>query len=60
VVTEEKVTAATFSHAREVFGERGVMDLAGLVGYYSFVNITVQPFEVQLALGPERLLPDLW
>ncbi len=60
VVSEEKVTSATFDHALELFGERGVMDLAGLVGYYGFINITLKTFDVQLAPGRERLLPDLW
>ncbi len=60
VVSEEKVTTATFGRALELFGEQGVMDLAGLVGYYGFVNITLKTFDVQLAPGSERLLPDLW
>ncbi len=60
VVTEEKVTSATFDRALELFGEQGVMDLAGLVGYYGFVNMTLKTFDVQLAPGRERLLPDLW
>ena len=60
VVSEEKVTSATFNRARELFGERGVMNLAGLVGYYGFINITLKTFDVQLAPGRERLLPDLW
>ncbi len=60
VVSEEKVTSTTFARARELFGERGVMDLAGLVGYYGFINITLKTFDVQLEPGRERLLPDLW
>ena len=60
VVTEEKVTSATFSRALDLFGQQGVMDLAGLVGYYGFVNTTLKTFDVQLAPGRERLLPDLW
>ena len=60
VVTEEKLSSATFSRALGLFGEQGVMDLAGLVGYYSFVNITLKTFDFQLAPGRERLLPDLW
>ncbi len=60
VVSEEKVTSATFRGARELFGDRGVMELAGLVGYYGFVNITLKTFDVQLAPGRERLLPDFW
>ena len=60
VMSEEKVSSDTFAQARSLFGERGVMDLAGLVGYYGFVNITLKTFDVQLAPGRERLLPDLW
>ena len=60
VMSEEKVTSATFSHTRELFGEQGVMDLAGLVGYYGLINITLKTFDVQLAPGRERLLPDFW
>lgn len=60
VISEEKLSSSTFSRARELFGERGVMDLAGLVGYYGFVNTTLKTFDVQLAPGRERLLPDLW
>ena len=60
VVTEEKLSSTTFRRARELFGERGVMDLAGLVGYYGFVNITIKTFDVQLAPDRDPLLPDLW
>ena len=60
VVSEEKVTPETFARAQELFGEKGVMNLAGLVGYYGFINITLKAFDVQLAPGRERLLPDLW
>ncbi len=60
VMSEEKVTSATFDRARELFGERGVANLAGLVGYYGLINITLKTFDVQLAPGRTRLLPDLW
>ena len=59
-MSEEKVTSETFARARELFGEQGVMDLAGLVGYYGFINITLKTFDIQLAPGRERLFPDLW
>lgn len=60
VMSEEKVRPDTYRRAIELFGERGVMDLAGLIGYYSFVDVTLKAFDVQLAPGRERLLPDLW
>ena len=60
VITQEKVASETFSQARDLFGDPGVMDLAGLVGNYNYVNLTIKTFDVQLAPGRERLLPDLW
>ena len=60
VLTEEKVSSETFRQARDLFGNDGVMDLAGLVGYYNYVNLTIKTFDVQLGPGRERLLPDLW
>jgi 4-carboxymuconolactone decarboxylase len=60
VVSEEKVAADTYARAVAHFGQKGVMDLAGLIGYYGFVNVTLKAFDVQLAPGRERLLPDLW
>lgn len=60
VMNNEKVSSETFQRAIDQFGERGVMDLVGLVGHYSMVNLTLKTFDVQLAPGRTRLLPDLW
>ena len=60
VVSQEKLSAGTYARATALFGNKGVMDLAGLVGYYSFVNMTLKTFDVQLAPGSKRLLPDSW
>lgn len=59
-MSERNVSSATFQKAIDQFGRKGVMDLAGLIGYYSFVNITLKSFDVQLAPGRTRLLPHLW
>ena len=59
-VSDERVSAETFARARELFGDQGVMDLTGLIGYYNFVNITLKAFDLQLEPGRERLLPNLW
>jgi 4-carboxymuconolactone decarboxylase len=59
-ISDEHVSAATFAHAQELFGNQGIMDLTGLIGYYNFVNITRKSFNLQLAPGREQLLPDLW
>lgn len=57
VISEEKVSSETFSRAIDVLGEEGVMDLTGLIGYYSFVAITLKAFDVQRPAGSDLLLP---
>ena len=57
VMSEEKVSAGTFADALEIFGREGVMDLTGLIGYYSFVAITLKAFDVQRAPGSRLALP---
>ena len=57
VISEDKVSSDTFARAIAVFGEEGVMDLTGLIGYYSFVSITLKAFDVQRPYGSELLLP---
>jgi 4-carboxymuconolactone decarboxylase len=47
VVSEPKVSQATFSRALELLGPEGVMDLTGLIGYYNFVAMTLKAFDVQ-------------
>mgnify|MGYP006417738983 FL=1 len=57
VISEEKVSSETFARAIDIFGEEGVMDLTGLIGYYSFVAITLKAFDVQRPVGSDLLLP---
>ncbi len=57
LVSEEKVSAETFATAITLFGNEGVVDITGLVGYYSFVAMTLKAFDVQRAVGSELLLP---
>ncbi|RZP25916.1 hypothetical protein EVA25_05105 [bacterium] len=60
IISEERLSTETFTRAQDILGNRGVMDLAGLIGYYNFVNLTLKTFDVQLAPGRTRLLPDFW
>ncbi len=57
VISEERVSSETFAQAIAIFGEEGVTDLTGLIGYYSFVAITLKAFDVQRTPGSELLLP---
>ena len=57
LVSEEKVSSGTFALAIEEFGNEGLMDIVGLVGYYNFVAMTLKAFDVQRPVGTELLLP---
>jgi len=59
-INEERVSSDTFARALELFGKKGVMDLTGLIAYYNFVNVTLKSFDIRLATGQHRLLPELW
>ncbi len=51
-----RVSDATFEAAIAAFGERGVIDLVGTVGYYSFVSMVLNVDEYPL---PEGVEPEL-
>ena len=57
LVSEEKVSTPTCNKAIELFGNEGVVDIVGLVGYYNFVAMTLKAFDVQRPVGSELLLP---
>ncbi len=44
-----------FEKVKQRFGERGLVDLTGLVGYYSFVSVTLNVFEVPVPPGAQLL-----
>jgi 4-carboxymuconolactone decarboxylase len=56
-INEEKVSSETFAKAVEVFGNEGVMDLVGLIGYYNFMAITIRSFDIHRHNGSDLLLP---
>jgi 4-carboxymuconolactone decarboxylase len=55
VVTEyfetHRLSDGTYARAIEVLGERGLVDLIGVVGYYGLVSMTLNVFEVGLPEG---------
>ena len=55
--TQHRVSDATYERALALFGERGVVDLVGVVGYYGLVSMTLNVFEVALPDGVEPPLP---
>ncbi|MEZ4504075.1 MAG: carboxymuconolactone decarboxylase family protein [Dehalococcoidia bacterium] len=46
-----RVSDTTFARAISTFGDRGVVDLIGTVGYYSLVSMTLNAFEVEVPEG---------
>jgi 4-carboxymuconolactone decarboxylase len=52
---DHRVEDATYERVVARFGERGIVDLAGLIGYYSFVSVTLNVFEVPTPPGAKRL-----
>jgi 4-carboxymuconolactone decarboxylase len=53
------VTDAPYGAARDRFGERGVMDLVGAVGYYSLVSMVLNVAQVPLPEGEAAPLKPL-
>lgn len=51
-----RVSAANYKRALDAFGEKGVVDLVGVCGYYMLVSMTLNVFEMPLPAGvPEPL-----
>jgi 4-carboxymuconolactone decarboxylase len=52
----KQISDATFARTRDTFGERGLMDLVGAVGYYSLVSMCLNIDRYPL---PEGVAPPL-
>ena len=42
----------------DTFGERGVVDLVGIMGYYALISMTLNVFEVPVPEGAKRPLGE--
>jgi 4-carboxymuconolactone decarboxylase len=52
-----RVSGANYKRALDAFGEKGVVDLVGVCGYYMLVSMTLNVFEMPLPAGvPEPLV----
>ena len=54
---DKNVSEATYQRTLSLFGERGVVDLIGISGYYTLVSMTLNVFEVALPEGEKGLDP---
>jgi 4-carboxymuconolactone decarboxylase len=58
VVNEHTVPDAVYADAVSVLGEPGVVELVGVLGYYTFVAMTLTTFDLGLPAGaPPELAP---
>ena len=48
LLTTRRVSDPTYAQAKDVLGERGVVDLVGIVGYYGLISLTINAFEVEV------------
>ncbi len=54
---KRRVSQPTFERAHKLFGEKGVVDLTGICGYYSHICCTINAFEVLVPEGTPDPLP---
>lgn len=54
----KQVTDATFARTKEVLGQDRLVDLVALIGYYSFVSVTLNNFNVMPEDGQPLELQD--
>lgn len=54
---DDSVGEATYARARALLGDRGVVELTALVGYYTMVAMTLNAHEIPLPEGAEPAFP---
>ncbi len=59
ILNNRHVSDATFAAAKEKFGERGVVDMIGVVGYYQLVSMLLNVDEYPLPPGVQPELKPL-
>lgn len=57
--TERRLGDAIYAEAREVLGDLRLVDLVGMIGYYTLISLTINIFDIPpMGDAPERDLPD--
>jgi 4-carboxymuconolactone decarboxylase len=49
LLRHNKISGTTFAGARDELGDQGLVETVGLIGYYSFVAMTLNTFEIRYA-----------
>lgn len=58
LLTNRRVSDETYQQALALFGERGVVELTSLIGYYSMIAMTLTEHHVPLPGGAAPRIPD--
>ena len=58
LVDDGRVDRATYDAAHELLGDRGIVELVTLCGYYTLVSFTLNAFDVGLPPGEEPTWPS--
>ena len=59
LLRNKRISDATYDRAVELFGEKGVIDAVGIVGYYSLIAMILNTAQTPLPAGAEPGLPSL-
>jgi len=54
----KRLSDATYERAISILGERGLVDVIGIVGYYGLVSMTLNVFDIDLPEGVEAPLAE--
>ena len=57
LLTEGRADDATYAAALDHVGERGMVELTQLIGYYCLVSLTLNTFEIELPPGNDPVWP---
>jgi 4-carboxymuconolactone decarboxylase len=49
LLRHNEISRTAFAHAHEMFGDREFVEIVGVIGYYSFVAMTLNAFEIRFA-----------
>ena len=59
LLTTRRVSGETYAFAEKVLGERALVDLVGVLGYYGLISMTINAFEVPLPAGAQEPFEDV-
>jgi 4-carboxymuconolactone decarboxylase len=54
LLTDRRVSAETYAFAEKSLGQRALVDLVGVLGYYGLISMTIKAFEVPVPPGEQE------